>query len=71
MKTLAIITGIVGLIVAAFQFAFAVVGVWQMLMVPSVSPSYLMISVSLFSSLLMGVFYVLASSFFLGMARRL
>lgn len=71
MKTLAIITGIVGLIVAVFQFAFAVVGVWQMLMVPSVSPSYLMISVSLFSSLLMGVFYVLASSFFLGMARRL
>lgn len=71
MKTLAIITGIIGLIVAAFQFAFAVVGVWQMLMVPSVSPSYLMISVSLFSSLLMGVFYVLASSFFLGMARRL
>jgi hypothetical protein len=71
MKTLAIITGIVGLIVAAFQFAFAVVGAWQMLMVPSVTPGYLMISVSLFSSLLMGVFYVLASSFFLGMAKRL
>lgn len=64
--------GIVGLIAAALQLVFFALSVWDSLSMGTGMGNYFVRgAVYMVGSLVMSIFYVLASLFFLGMAKRL